>query len=299
MYHLATLFPFLRQWRLPLSRDQFMLLMIAVNLAFLGIETYITHIADGIIKLNEWPPIVFGPIAALILLVAGLLAFRQPRLANILATLTLLASVVVGLLGAYFHGVRGFLPDAPTGEQLSISLMIWAPPILAPLMFCIVGIFGISAAWVEWPTDSGRLRLQPGYYLQLPYSKTQAYFYIVSMASLAALISSVLDHGRHNLENSWVWLPIVVGIFSTVVAAGLGFIDQPNRGDLITYVCAMLALIGLGLLGAWLHLQADLTARGGFVLERFLRGAPILGPMLFADVGTLGLLVLLDPTEER
>lgn len=299
MYHLATLFPFLHQWRLPLSRDQFMLLMIAVNLAFLGIETYITHIADGIIKLNEWTPIIFGPIAAVFLMVAGLLAFRQPRVANIIATLTLLASIVVGLLGAYLHLFRGILPYAPAGEQVTINLLVWAPPILAPLMFCVVGIFGISAAWVEEPTDSGRLRLQPGYYLQLPYSKTQAYFYTVSMASLAALISSVLDHGRHNLDNPWVWLPVIIGIFSTVVAAGMGFIDQPNRGDLIVYVCAMLALIGLGLLGAWLHLQADLTASGSFVLERFLRGAPILGPMLFADVGALGLLVLLDPTEER
>jgi len=32
--------------------------------------------------------------------------------------------------------------------------------------------------------------------------------------------------------------------------------------------------------------------------ERFLRGAPFLAPMLFANMGTLGLIALLDPRED-
>lgn len=298
MYHLARLIPAIERIPLPFTRDQLMLLMIAVNLIFLGLDTYLAHVANQALRPNEWIPILFGPIGGGLLLIAGLIALKQRLLAISIATLVLLASAVVGFLGAYLHLIRGILPTAPAGQQVTLNLLVWAPPILAPLMFAIVGILGLSAAWPETPADSGRLKLWRDRYLQLPYSKTQAYFYIVSMASLAALISSVLDHGRHNFENPWVWLPVVVGVFATVVAAGMGYIDQPSHFDLWVYVAAMVLLIVLGLIGLGLHIQADLTASGSFVLERFLRGAPVLAPMLFADVGALGLLVLLDPNEE-
>jgi len=35
----------------------------------------------------------------------------------------------------------------------------------------------------------------------------------------------------------------------------------------------------------------------GHVVERFLRGSPLLAPLLFANVGLMGLLALLDPNE--
>ena len=56
-------------------------------------------------------------------------------------------------------------------------------------------------------------------------------------------------------------------------------------------------MIGVGLVGLLLHIGEDLTTGGVVVTERFLRGAPFLAPMLFADMGTLGLIVLLDPRE--
>jgi hypothetical protein len=50
--------------------------------------------------------------------------------------------------------------------------------------------------------------------------------------------------------------------------------------------------------GAWLHVQDNLIAGGTFVAERFIRGAPFLAPLLFANAGFFGLLVLLDPRSE-
>jgi len=246
MYHLATVFPTIQRWRLPLSRDQFMLLMVATNQIFLGIDTFLAHSISGTIRPNEWIPIIFGPVAGGLLLLAGLVAVKYRQLATVIATLTLLASVIVGFMGAYFHLIRGILPTAPVGERITLDLLIWAPPILGPMMFAIVGILGISAVWLEEPTDSGNLRLLGGYHLQLPYSKTQAYFYITGMGGLAALISSVLDHARLNFENPWLWLPIVIGVFGTVVAMTMGAIDRPTRMDLAIYVVAMVLLILLG-----------------------------------------------------
>jgi hypothetical protein len=297
MDHLATLFPALKRNRLPFSRDQLMLLMAAVNEIFLGVDIYLAHSISGTIVPNEWIPIIFGPIAGLALLLAGLLALRRRSLASLIAMVIFVASIVVGLLGAYFHIVRAILPDAPLGERVTVDLLVWAPPILGPLTFSLVGLLGISAAWVETPPDSGNLTLIGGWRLQLPYSKTRAYFFMVAMGSLATLISSVLDHARTPFENPWLWLPSAVGVFATVVAVGIGALREPNRSDVIVYAGAMVLMILVGLIGSSLHIQENLTAQGTIVGERFIRGAPFLAPLLFTNMGALGLIALLDPQE--
>lgn len=300
MYHLATIFPQVqRVRRLPLSRDQLMLLLAAINEIFLGIDIYFAHSISGTIVFDEWIPIIFGPVAGVLLLLAGLIALRQRPLATVLATIVFLGSIVVGFLGAYFHIIRAILPTGPAGQQVSVSLLTWGPPILGPIMFVLVGILGISAAWVEDPPDSGILVLLGGWRMQLPYSKTQAYFFMIGMGMLATVISSVLDHARTHFADPWLWLPTAVGIFGTVVAVMLGAIDRPSRADLLTYVATLLLCIAVGLVGAILHINANLIAEGTIVGERFIRGAPFLAPLLFCNMGALGLIVLLDPREDK
>ena len=264
MSYLAILFPSLEGKRpLPLSRDQLMLLMAAVNLIFLAVDIYLAHNLNGTIRAREWIPIIFGLVAGVLLLIAGLIAFRNRKLASIIASVVLICSIIVGLLGAYFH----------------------------------IGLWGVSAAWVESPPDSGILRLLGDRSIRLPLSKTRAYLFMVSLGILATLISSVLDHGRAQFENPWLIPPIAVGIFGGVVAFGLGALDRPRRADIGTYFAGMVLLIVIGLIGFILHIQFDLTAMNEIVPERFLRGAPFLAPMLFANMGLVGLISILDPTE--
>jgi hypothetical protein len=297
MYHLATVVPSVKRVRIPLSRDQIMLLLAAINEIFLGIDIYLAHDISGTIVPNEWIPIIFGPVAGAILLVAGLIALRQRPLATLIATAVLLASTGVGLLGVYFHLRRAALPDAPAGDRISVTLLAWGPPFLGPLMFCLVGLFGLSAAWVEEPPDSGRLWMPGGWHVPMPLSKTRAYFLMFSLGNLITTISAVLDHARTGFDNRYLWIPVVVGVYATLVSALLGAVDRPNRGDLTIYVTAMLLMILTGLIGLALHVDDNLTSRGQFVLERFIRGAPFLAPLLFANMGSLGLFVLLDPAE--
>ncbi len=299
MYHLATVVPPVKRFKIPLSRDQIMLLMAAVNEIFLGVDIYLAHRISGTIVRYEWIPIIFGPIAGVLLLIAGLIALKQRPLATLLATGVLLMSTAVGLLGMYFHLHRAALPDAPAGQRLSVTLLAWGPPFLGPLMFALVGLWGISAAWVEDPPDSGRLRMYfRGWHLPMPLSKTRAYYLMVGLGILVTTISSVLDHARTGFENNYLWIPTVVGVFGTLIAVGLGAVERPNRADLTIYLIAMLLLILTGLIGAVLHVQDNLTSRGTFVLERFIRGAPFLAPLLFANMGALGLIVMLDPRSE-
>ena len=300
MAQLTTQFPRLIGWwrRFPLSRDQMMLLMAAINEIFLSIDTYLAHQESGTIVSREWIPILFGAVAGLLLLGAGLIAIRHRALASLLATVTLVASIGVGVLGAYFHLARAANPFAPVGERFTLDLLVWAPPVLGPLAFAMVGILGISAAWIEAPAGSGTLVLWREHRIHLPYSKTRAYFFIVGMGMVAALVSSVLDHARTGFLDSGVWVATAVGIFGMVCAVTMGAIEQPTRFDLLTYVTAMLLLMLTGPIGAWFHVRADLTAGGVIVLERFLRGAPFLAPLLYTNMGLLGLLALVE-TEER
>jgi hypothetical protein len=288
----------LRRRVLPLTRDQMMLLMAAVNEIFLGIDTYLAHSISGTIRSFEWIPIIFGPIAGGLLLVAGLIARRRRPLASAIATSVLGVSIVVGLLGSFFHLHRALLPNALPREQVSIDLLVWAPPILGPLTFSLTGLLGISAAWVESPADSGVLLLSDRRKLALPYSKSQAYFFLVGLGSLATVISSVLDHARTGFINPWLWLPTATGVFATVVASYLGMLEGRRRSDLMAFTAAMVLMVAVGIVGTVLHVLEDLTASGVFVPERFIRGAPFLAPLLFANMGSLGLFVLLGPEEE-
>ena len=298
MNYLATLYPRVRRRRMPISRDQAILLMAAFNEIMLGVDTYLSHVLNNTIVAREWVPIIFGPVAGLVLLVAGLMALRNRPLASQLSTLVFIASMIVGLLGAYFHIVRGTLPSAPAGQRVTLDLLVWAPPVLAPLAFAGVGLLGLSAAWPESPAGSGLLLLPLGRRLQLPYSKTRAYFFMVSMGTLVALISSVFDHARHAWDNPSFWWPVVAGVFGTVTAAVMGGSrERPSRRDLITYLVAMLLLILVGVLGTYLHIRADLTASSQIIPERFLRGAPFMSPLLFANMGILGILAALSPRE--
>ncbi len=299
MDYLALVFPRLRTLRLPFSRDQFILLMAAVNELFLGLDIYLAHSISGTIVLREWIPIIFGPIAGVLLLIAGLIALKNRPIAVVLANIVLFSSIVVGLLGAYFHVVRGILPTAPLGRQVSIDLLIWAPPVIGPLMFSLIGMLGISAVWMEDPLDSGNLALFKGKRLQMPISKTKAYFFLISLGTLATLISSVLDHARTSFENPWLWLPTAIGVFATVVAFLLPIYKEISKSDLIVYLIAMVLLIIVGLVGLGLHIAQNLTPDGLVVQERFIRGAPFLAPTLYSNMGLLGILILLNPSEKK
>ena len=297
MYYLATILPAVRRLKIPLSRDQVMLLMVAFNEFMLAVEIYLAHSISGTIVPYEWIPIIFGVIAGVILGFAGFVALRNRLLAMWISIPTFLTSIAVGLLGAYFHISRAVLAGAPVGQQTSISLTIWAPPVLAPLTFALVGVLGLSAIWVEQPVDSGILIFFGGRRIQLPYSKTRGYFFWVSMAMLATLISSVLDHARTDFSNPWLWVPTAAGILGVIVSLGIGVVNQHSKGDIWVYFVSMVLIIIVAVTGAVLHALTNLSVNDSIVVERFIRGAPILAPLLFADIASLGIVVLLDPDE--
>ncbi|MDG2303459.1 MAG: hypothetical protein P8R42_02205 [Candidatus Binatia bacterium] len=59
----------------------------------------------------------------------------------------------------------------------------------------------------------------------------------------------------------------------------------------------MVAMLLVGPLGSLLHLGGSVGPAGELVEERLLRGAPLMAPLLFSNVGFLGLIALMDPEE--
>lgn len=296
-YYLATVAPIIRRIRIPLSRDQVLLLLIAVNNLFLGVETYLAHSISGTIVPEEWIPILYGPVAGLILIIIGLIATRNRMTANILGTIIFSFNIAVGVLGSFYHLSRAILMNAEAGQQVSVPLLVFAPPVMGPITFALLGILGISAAWQEVPVGSGSLVLWFGRKLNMPLSKTRAYFLLTGIGVLITVISSIIDHSHSGFSNPWTWIPTIFGVFAIAVSLYLGFLEKPERPDLTVYMITMLVMMGVGLLGSLLHISQNLVAEGVIVGERFIRGAPIFAPMLFADMGMLGLIVLLDPGE--
>lgn len=280
---------------LPLFRDQVILLLTAVGLLSLGLETYLAHSISGTLVPREQIPIWFGFASGIVMLIAGFIARRRRNTANIIATFTLVAAMGVGVLGSFYHVARAALPGAAPGERLTLDLLVLAPPIMGPLVFALIGLMGISAAWQETSPDSGELQLPGGQRLRLPYSKTRAYLLMVSMGILATLVSSALDHARSGYGDPWVWLPTVVAVFAMVVSFALAALDKISRADLYGYVVAMLLMLVVGPIGSLLHTDQNLTAAGDIVIERFLRGPPFLAPLLYSNMGLLGLAVLVKP----
>ena len=131
----------------------------------------------------------------------------------------------------------------------------------------------------------------------MPFSKTRAYLFLVSLGILAAMLSSVLDHARH-WETSVLWIPVVVGTMATIVSFVLAAQKRRlNRTDVVIYLTMMVLMIVAGLIGLFFHVRADLTSNLEIVPERFLRGAPFLAPLLYTNMGIIGICALLSPKE--
>jgi len=279
---LAIVFPPLR--RLPwtgkwyaVSRDEAYLLFIILNQLLLGVETTLAHISNGTLKPYEWTPILFGPISGFALIAAFVANRRGKRWGRQVTAAVLIGSIIVGLLGTYLHLVRTVRPFAPAGTRLTLDTVVWGLPLLAPPAFVLVGILGfvtLSARPVE--------------------QKTRDYILLSTLGVLIAAVSSVIDHLRTGFTNPWLWIPTVVGLLATVVALTLALVKTRSRGELTTYVVAMLMMIVIGPLGSVLHFVHDLGVGNTIVVERLLRRAPILAPMVLANYGLMGLLALMD-----
>jgi hypothetical protein len=269
---------------------QLLLLFVAFNLAFLAFDVYLAH---GLMRryfkvAYEWIPIYAAPPAALI---AALLAFR-PRPGRFLMGIHLLAMalmLVVGLIGFAMH----LFAALGLSGRLTWEGIVYAAPMLAPLAFGGVALVGIVAAAEEDPDQPGRLCLLGGW-LRAPFSQQQHLHLLNGLGLLITTLLAVIDHSPVRHEQPIVWIPTVGGFFLAGLTLHHAALSQPRRSENVVYFWAMLGAIALGLFGFAMHMQHALAGTGQLTWERLIDAVPF-APLLFCNMGLLGLLAMIEP----
>ena len=289
--------PGIGQFHLPLSRNDLLLALVAFTEIGTGLETYLAHLISGGVKPAETIPVIFGPSAGAVLLFALFLRIRQGvKLQSTLLVMGVAAaSIFVGVLGTAFHWARAVPPASIGSQALQWDWIIYAPPVLGPLAFAGIGVLAIIALLEDTKPETGKLTLPGVFTVDTPMAQTRQFLWLVAFGLYAATLSSFLDHGRTEFENVFVWIPTVLGLFGSVTTTLMAIYERHTTADYFIFFWTMVVMVLLGVLGLGLHINYDLPETGqGIVLERFIRGAPVMAPMLFAIMGSFGIITMID-----
>ena len=241
-------------------------LFVVANIAFLGVDIVIAHMANDFARRVEWVPIVFSAVATPLLL-PGALGVERPALA-VVDRILAAGSIVVGTAGMVFHLGSAFF------ERQTLHNLVYSAPFVAPLAYVGVGLL----LWLVRSEEA----------------ETPAFGRWVTLLALGGFVGnfglSLLDHAQNGFFYASEWVP--------VAAAALGisflgmFLVRPGRPMLVACACVMVLEIVVGIIGFCIHVGADLARTTAPLVDRFVFGAPAFAPLLFANIALLGLIGL-------
>jgi len=279
VFHIARL-------RLPVEKNRLLLILVGVNLLFTGIDVALAHAVNRFSPAYELIPIAFAPLGA----ATSFLAALRPRPGRAVALVhiaLMLLGVVVGVLGTAFHANQALNPLG----RLTWIWLTFASPILAPLAFAGISLVGLYAVVQEVEGQPGLLEVPGLGTFKAPISRERHFLWLVGLGFAASAVTSIIDHGQYGYTVFKV-IPIAYGLFATSVVLSLALRTTWSRGDELTYAWTMVAGFLVGAAGFAFHLSGDLAETGRLSLERILVFAPVLAPLLFCDLGMLGLIVV-------
>jgi hypothetical protein len=231
------------------------------NIAFLGVDIALAHMANAFERPAEWAPIVFSAVATL-LLVPGALGSRH----RFVSTLDLLAgwgAIALGVIGMVLHLQSGFFAEQTLHD------LVYSAPFVAPISYVGVGLLVLllrSKDAQEPAFGSWLLLLALGGFV-------------------GNFVLSVLDHAQNGFFHVTEWIPVA----SAAMAIGFLVVTLARPDAMPQRVClaVMAAQVLVGLGGFALHVSADFHKAAAATLDRFVFGAPPFAPMLFADLALL------------
>lgn len=275
--------------RLPMEKNRFLLLFAGVNFLFTGLDVALAHSIDDFIPVYELIPVYIAPLcAASCLLLStriapkGWIAIMHLGLMGI--------GMMTGLLGTAFHANAVLNPAG----YLTWAWVVFGSPILAPLSFCGISLIGLYATTREVEGSPGVLEVPGLGTFKAPISRQRHFLWCVGLGFAGSALTSLIDHAQYGYT-FYKLIAIVFGLFATAVVLTLAVSRTWTRGDELVYFWTMISAVGVGVLGFGFHLSADLAGTGQVSLERILAFAPVFAPLLFSDLGVLGLLVVADP----
>jgi len=279
VFHLANI-------RLPMEKNRFLLLFAGVNFIFTGLDVALAHSINAFLPVYELIPVYASPLCA----VSCILLSSRPEPKGWLAIIHIVLmalGVAVGLLGTAFHANAVLNP----GGHLTWAWVVFGSPLLAPLAFCGISLIGLYATTQEVTDEPGILAVPGLGTFKAPISRDRHFLWLVGLGFAGSALTSLIDHAQYGYS-FYKLIAIAFGLFATTVVLTTATSRSWSRGDELAYFWTMLAAVGVGVLGFGFHLSADLAGKGEISLERILAFAPVFAPLLFSDLGILGLLVV-------
>lgn len=282
----------LAQIRLPMEKNRFLLLFAGMNFFFTGLDVALAHSINDFIPVYELIPVYIAPLCALSCIVLSMQVKPHGWLALVHIGL-MVVGLMVGVLGTAFHASAVLSP----GGHLTWAWVVFGSPILAPLAFCGISLIGLYASTQEIPGEPGMLEVPGLGTFRAPISRERHFIWLVGLGFAGSAITSMIDHAQYGYT-TYKLLAIVFGLFATGVVLTIAVSKTWSKGDELVYFWTMLAAVLVGVLGFGFHLSADLAGTGQLSLERVLAFAPVFAPLLFSDLGILGLLVVAQRHEQ-
>jgi hypothetical protein len=279
VFHLANV-------RLPMEKNRLLLIFVGLNLFITGIDVALAHSINSFIPVYEWIPIYFFPLGAMSCFIISFQG-TPGKLFTITHISLMIIGLMVGFIGMAFH-MNAVLN--PLGH-LSWAWLVFGSPILAPLAFSGISLLGLYAITEEVEGSPGVLKIYGLGTFHAPISRDKHFIWLVGLGFGASAITSVIDHAQYGY-NAYKLIAIVFGLFATSVVLTIALSKNWSKKDELVYLWTMITAIIVGVMGFGFHLSGDLAGTGKISLERMLVFAPILAPLLYGDLGMLGLIVV-------
>ncbi len=281
IFHLANI-------KLPMAKNRLLLVFVGINLMFTGIDVALAHSINSYVPVYEWIPIIYFPFGALSCILAGLQT--QPKKWTALIHIALmLIGIIIGVLGTAFHAYAVLNPEG----YLTWAWIVFGSPILAPMAFAGISLLGLYAVTEEINNEPGMLKISGLGTFKAPISRDRHFLWLVGLGFAASTITSIIDHAQYGYT-FYKMIPIIFGLFASSVVIYLAVSKEWTKGDENVFLWTMICAVIVGVLGFGFHLSSDLAGTGTLSLERILAFAPVLAPLLFSDLGMLGLLVVAE-----
>ena len=252
------------------------------NLAFLAVDISLAHAINAFEHQAERIPIYFSVAATFLLLVAMTLGGSEPvqrgaagsgaigwrrSLARGIGLAVGWGSIVVGIAGLVWHLRGDFF------QEQTIKNLVYTAPFAAPLAYTGLGLLLILDRMVDARS--------------LEWSR-----WVILLAAggfLGNFVLSLADHAQNGFFYPSEWIGVIAA------AAAFGFllaqVVVPDNPSLLAMNLALMVIqVVVGVLGFALHARDNLTNQAGSYWDRFIYGAPIFAPLLFADLALLAVL---------
>lgn len=240
-------------------------LFATANLAFLALDVFLAHAANGFRNGAEWIPVIASGLAGLAL--GANLLIRRPFDRGAGKWLGWIAgglAIAVGVAGLLWHLESQFF------QERTLRSLVYSAPFIAPLAFTGIGFLLLlnrlvprdDPAWARWV-----LALAWGGFL-------------------GDFLLSLADHAQNGFFYGVEW--VAVGASALAVGYFLVFLLVRPTSGLILGGWLVLALQALtGVAGWLLHLGPALSSAGS-LRYRVLYGPPVFAPLLFTNLAVLG-----------